>query len=416
MSEISITRGVQIPDPVRINRYRRAPDLGPDILFFSGGSALTEVSQELKQFTYNSTHLITCSDSGGSSAKLRKAFAMPAIGDLRSRLMSLADESVMGQPDIYRLFHHRLPKAVSSSKLNKELQSMIAGKHPLIETISNPMRRLIRHQLGFFYHAMDKNFDLRGASIGNLILAGGYLNNHRQLDSIIFLFSKLVDVRGVVQPVISDNLHLAAQLKNGSYIVGQHRLTGKEVKPLEVPIKKLEFSAHPTKRVPIATEIRKTVRKLITKAELICYPPGSFYSSLIANLLPGGVALSIAENTCTKVYVPNLGQDPEQIGMSLDNTIVMLLKYLHAGASGQQNSDFKKTGFKKTGFKNTGFKNTDFLNFVLYDSKRGRYAFSLSSGLMDELGISVIDTKLISRKSAPYYDPQLLVAALLSLT
>jgi len=401
MSEINITRPVHIPDPVRINRYRRAPDLGPNILFFSGGSALTEVSQELKQFTYNSTHLITGSDSGGSSAKLRKAFSMPAIGDLRSRLMSLADESVMGQPDVYRLFHHRLPKDLSSKKLNKELVSMIAGKHPLIETISNPMRRLIRHQLGFFHRVMDKDFDLRGASIGNLILAGGYLNNHRQLDSIIFLFSKLVDVRGVVQPVVNDNLHLSAQLKDGTYVVGQHRLTGKEVKPLEIPIKKLEFSSHPSKHVPVAIEIRKTTRKLIRNAELICYPPGSYYSSLIANLLPGGIASSIAGNTCAKVYVPNLGQDPEQIGMSLDNTVITLLKYLHAGASRREDSDYL---------------NTDFLNFVLYDSKRGHYASSISSGLMDELGISVIDTKLISRKSAPYYDPELLVAALLSLT
>ncbi len=366
------------------------------MLFFCGGSALTEITKELKQFTYNSTHLIPGSDSGGSSAKLRRAFSMPAIGDLRSRLMSLADESVMGQPDVYRLFNHRLSKDLSNARLNKELESMISGRHPLIENISNPMRRLIRHQLGFFHRAMNKDFDLRGASIGNLILAGGYLNQHRQLDSIIFLFSKLVDVRGVVQPVVNDNLHLAAQLADNTYVVGQHRLTGKEVKPLTIPIKRLEFSSHPNKRVPIRANIRKTTRKLISNAELICYPPGSFYSSLIANLLPGGVAAAIAENKCAKVFVPNLGQDPEQIGMSLDNTIVTLLKYLHAGASDCEDKDF--------------------LNFILYDSKRGHYASALSLGLMKELGISIIDTRLISRKSAPYYDPELLVAALLSLT
>jgi hypothetical protein len=35
---------------------------------------------------------------------------------------------------------------------------------------------------------------------------------------------------------------------------------------------------------------------------------------------------------------------------------------------------------------------------------------------MQELGIRIIDTRLISRKSAPYYDAELLVSALLSLT
>jgi hypothetical protein len=60
--------------------------------------------------------------------------------------------------------------------------------------------------------------------------------------------------------------------------------------------------------------------------------------------------------------------------------------------------------------------NQALLNFILIDSKRGEYRSRLSASLMQELKIEVIDTRLVSNESAPYYDPRLLVAALLSLT
>ncbi len=85
MSKIHVSRAVEIPDPLRIGRYRKAPELGPRILFFSGGSALNGLCKALKHYTHNSTHLVTPFDSGGSSAELRNAFNMPSIGDLRSR-------------------------------------------------------------------------------------------------------------------------------------------------------------------------------------------------------------------------------------------------------------------------------------------------------------------------------------------
>jgi hypothetical protein len=149
--------------------------------------------------------------------------------------------------------------------------------------------------------------------------------------------------------------------------------------------------------VPAKAEMRKKYRRLVQKAELICYPPGSFYTSLVASLLPTGVASSIAATDCPKVYIPNLGQDPEQIGMTLDASVLTLLKYLRA-----DNTDKAANG--------------KLLNFVLLDSKRGNYPSALSASLMQELGIRVIDTRLVSRQSAPYYDAELLAAALLSLT
>jgi len=388
---------VQLPDRVRLSRYLRAPELGPRILFFSGGTALTGTSRVLKRHTHNSIHLVTPFDSGGSSAKLRQAFSMPSIGDLRSRLVALADENITGHPEVYQLFTYRFPTDQSADELLSRLDQMIRGKEPLVAAISNPMRRLIRNQLGYFREAMPDDFDLRGASTGNLILAGGYLNNHKHLDPIIFLFSKLVNVLGTVLAVVNDDLHLAAELEDGSCVTGQHRLTGKEVAPLEHPISRLFLSSDPDKPVAAKAEMRKKYRRLIQQAELICYPPGSFYTSLVASLLPTGVGSAIAATDCPKIYIPNLGHDPEQIGMTLDSSVLTLLDYLRA-----DNTDKCPNG--------------KLLNFVLLDSKRGNYPSSLSASLMQELGIRVIDTRLISKQSAPYYDAEMLASTLLSLT
>jgi len=386
-----------MPDPLRAGRYRKAPELGPHILFFSGGSALNQLSQTLKSYTHNSVHMVTPFDSGGSSAVLRKAFQMPSIGDLRSRLMALADETITGHPEVYKLFNHRLNKSTKNAELLKQLDAMCDGKDDMIRSVPNPMRRLIRIQLGYFRKAMPPSFNLRGASIGNLILTGGYLNNHQHLDPIIFLFSKLVGVRGTVRATVNDNLSLGADLADGRRLIGQHRLTGKERKPLSSPVKKLFLSTDPQRLSPAQAILRKKNRKLITNAELICYPPGSFYTSLIANLLPDGVGKAIASNDCPKVYIPNLGVDPEQIGMTMDSSIQTLLDYLRADA-----------GVKLAPNR--------FINFVLMDSGYQSQLNQPSVALLENMSIQLIVTRLVSKSSTPLYDPDLLVLALLSLT
>lgn len=396
MAKIRVVRTAEIPDPIRVSRYQKFPELGPRVLFFSGGSALNELSKTLKNYTHNSIHLVTPFDSGGSSAELRQAFHMPSIGDLRSRLMALADETVLGHPEIYELFNYRFPKDASNKELHSRLQAMVDGKSPHVADITHPMRRLIRNQLGYFLNAMPDDFDLRGASIGNLILAGGYLNNHQHLDPIIFLFSKLVNVQGTVRAIVNEDLHLGAELADGSQVIGQHQLTGKEVAPLSSAITKLLLSQSRNRYEPATTQLRKKNRKLIETAELICYPPGSFYSSLLANLLPSGVGRAIAGNPCPKVFIPNLGTDPEQIGMNFEHMVKTLLDQLRTDVDADCTND-------------------RLLNFVMLDRRSGRYVSEPSADFLQKLGIELIDVELISKQSAPYYDNGLLVSALLSL-
>ena len=153
-STAHVTRAVRLPDDLRVLRSSRAPELGPRILFLSGGTALRPVSRTLKQYTHNSVHLITAFDSGGSSAQLRHAFAMPGIGDLRNRIVALADESVRGNPQIYKLFQYRLPSGAEPQPLRAELDSLVSGEHQLVRDIVEPMRRIIQTHLRFFVERM----------------------------------------------------------------------------------------------------------------------------------------------------------------------------------------------------------------------------------------------------------------------
>jgi len=392
---LDLTRRVALPAPLTLARHRKVPELGPRMLFFSGGTALRELSRRLIEYTHNSVHLITPFDSGGSSAELRRAFRMPAVGDLRNRLLALADQTVHGQPEIFALFVYRFPTDAGQPELRRRLRRMVDGKDPRVAAVPDPMRKIIRSHLRFFREAMPERFDLRGANVGNLILTGGYLSQNRHIDPVIFLFSRLVVARGLVRPIATRHLQLAAELADGTRLVGQHRLTGKEVAPLDSPIRRLWLARSARRPAPVRLALREKVARQIRSADLVCYPPGSFYSSLVANLLVHGVGQAVAETPAPKVYVPNTGADPEQVGLSLVGAVRALLKYLRAGCERR-------------------VRTADLLQYVLVDARRGPWR-ARDLAAVERLGVQVVDLPLISTASAPLIDSARLVDILISL-
>ncbi|TQS70858.1 GAK system CofD-like protein [Rhodobacteraceae bacterium] len=330
MTVAYVERALRLPDDLRVARARSAPHLGPRILFFSGGSALNGISRKLKSYTHNTIHLITPFDSGGSSQELRRVFDMPAVGDLRARLMALADESILGQPDIYALFSHRLPKDAPQDVLRAEVAQMIGGRHRLVASVVKPMRQLILSHLEHFAAHVPEDFDYRHASVGNLILAGGYLGHGRALEPVLFLMSKMVDVRGIVRAIVDDNLQLGVDLANGRRVISQRMISGKETPPLESPITRCFLSDGTTECGAVSLPARN--HQLIGQADVICYPPGSLYSSVVANLLPQGVGRAVAARHIPKVYLPSLGRDPEALGHDLVDQVGAILAPMLADA------------------------------------------------------------------------------------
>ena len=388
----------RIPDKRKIQRYLKSPELGPSLLFFSGGSALDNTSRCLKQYTHNSIHLITPFDSGGSSAKLRKAFNMPAVGDVRARLMALADDTALGHPEIFTLFKYRLPTDQPQEELKSTVKMMQSGKHRMVKSTLEPMRSLICDYLQSFLKAAPDDFDYRGASIGNLILTGGYLNHDRSLDPITFLFSKLVNVRGIVRTITDEDFELKATLSDGSCVVGQHNITAKETEPLNKKIVKLTLAEHQdTPESQASSRIRKQNKRLIKEADLLVFPPGSFYSSLVANLLPKGVGKSALTSAAPRVFIPNLGNDPELFDTDLREQIDALNKAICDDAG--RDADHVMS-----------------IDIVLTDSALHKGITPAILDYIEVQGIHLLDIDLRNARSSEHYDEQKLIEALLSLT
>lgn len=398
-ASLSLPRDLSKGNNLRLARYRKAPELGPKILFFSGGTALRSLSEVLAGYTHNSIHLVTPFDSGGSSAELRKAFSMPAVGDLRARLLSLADCSVTGHPEIAALFSHRMGKDESPKTLEQSLKALASGRHPLLRAIAEPMRSLIQSYIAEFYEQKPEDFDLAGASVGNLILTGGYLIHNRSLDPIAFLFGQLIKTRGVVRTTTDADLQLEVLLENGRVITGQHRFTGKETAEIDSPIKSIKLTGEAEDVDALdASRVCKETRKLIDSAELVVFPPGSFYSSIIANLLPKGVSKALNRNPAPRVYVPSLGTDLETIGMTLVDQIRVLDRYL---------SERKpETASARPS-----------VDFLLFDSRMLKVPPAQMEEIVHKMGIQVIDTDLApDNPHIPRYDDVKLTEALLALT
>jgi len=361
------------------------------ILFFSGGTALRETARELAKANRNTIHLVTPFDSGGSSAALRQAFAMPAVGDARSRILALAESDSFGNPEIFTLFSYRLPEEPAKA-LKTELVRLVRGTHPLLRQIPDPANGIIREHLAWFALHMPADFPLAGASVGNLVLTAGYLRSNRRLNPVLALFSRLVRSRGLVRTIVEDHLHLAVRLASGEVLVGQHSFTGKNAPGVSSPIAEIWLAEPGAGMVRATPAITPRIAKLIKSAACICYPVGSFYSSVVANLLPKGVGRAIAECSGPKIFTPNLGTDPELAGHSLQTQIERLLRPLLADAPGAKPSDF--------------------LSQIIVDRENGSYPGGLPEGALTAMGIRLVHAPLVVADKGPLAYPRALAAAI----
>ncbi|NJD20717.1 MAG: hypothetical protein FIA95_15710, partial [Gemmatimonadetes bacterium] len=85
---------------------------------------------------------------------------------------------------------------------------------------------------------------------------------------------------------------------------------------------------------PASTVAPAPVLDLVAAADLVCFPVGSFFTSVLAALLPDGIAEAVAVSRAPKVYVPNPGGDPEERGMSLSERVRALRSHLLRGVAG----------------------------------------------------------------------------------
>jgi uncharacterized cofD-like protein len=233
---------------------RRKTDRGYRIVAIGGGTGLSSLLRGLKEYTANITAIVTVTDDGGSSGRLRHELGVLPPGDIRNCLVALADsESMMTD-----LFDYR-------------------------------------------FHEGD---GLTGHSFGNLFLAAmsGISGN---FDRAIKESSRVLNIKGRVLPSTLADVALEATLEDGSVAIGESRISTSKA-----PIRSVRL-------VPASCEPLDEAIEAILEADAIVLGPGSLYTSVMPNLLVPGIAEAVGRSMAFKAYVCNIMTQPgETDGMS----------------------------------------------------------------------------------------------------
>ena len=324
--EIQLNHPTTLPVYKKVEGYERHPKEGPPVVLLSGGTAARGLAQNLVRYTHSSSHVLPVFDDGGSSRELRDKLGMPPPGDLRNRLMALSDMTRSGNPEVRRIFRARLPRYGSDEELQKRLEEFLGDAHPQMQSIESRYRRIIINHLERFNRVKPAGFDLRGGNIGNFVIAGAYLTIG-DLESVIFEFSALAAARGEVYPVCHGaNYHLRAEFETGEVWVGQSRITSQRHPPIRrlAIVERLAGGEH----VEARPQLNPLAGRAIRKAALVAYAMGSFYTSIVPNLLVNGMGQAIRETKRPKVFVANLMRDEETLDMTVSDMLRELLRYL----------------------------------------------------------------------------------------
>lgn len=235
------------------------------IVIFGGGTGLSALLRGLKDFPVDITAVITVSDSGRSTGKLREEFSTPAVGDIRKVLSNL-------------------------SELPDEIKSIMEYR---FETYS----------------------DLDGHPLGNLVLTA-MLNKTKSLKTSIEYLSKLLDVKHRVLPLSEDYLTLMGETIDGEIIEGEDNVTHSHKQ-----YKKIFY-----KEVP---HVEKEVLTSIKEADLIILSMGSLYTSILPHLLCKEVVEQVRKSNAKVMYLCNAMTQPgETDNFGVSDHIKVLEKYL----------------------------------------------------------------------------------------
>ncbi|MDD5737819.1 MAG: YvcK family protein [Candidatus Omnitrophica bacterium] len=261
-------------DLVDIIFRQRQLSKGPKIVVIGGGTGLSVLLHGLKEMTSNITAIVTVADDGGSSGRLRTEFDVLPPGDIRNCLVALADaEGLMRE-----LFQYRFTE----------------GK------------------------------GLKGHSFGNLFITA-LSKITGDFDKAIKESSKVLAIRGSVVPSTLEKVTLVAKRMDGTETSGESM----------IPIDTLPsgVKASPIKKVYLKPETAKPTPEAllaIKEAEAIVLGPGSLYTSILPNLLVGGIVDGILKSRAVKIYICNvMTQHGETDGFKASDHLEALLKQTH---------------------------------------------------------------------------------------
>lgn len=225
------------------------------IVAIGGGTGLSTLLTGLKEYAeagtltprVEITAIVTVTDDGGSSGRLRREFDILPPGDIRNCMVALSEDEAL----LSRLFQYRF----------------------------------------------DSGRGLKGHSFGNLFLTAlSHLTG--DFAQAVKVSSEVLAIAGRIYPSTAANVTLEADLADGSVVRGETRISR-----ARIPIERVRLS--PATGAPL----RETL-KAIAEADLITFGPGSLFTSIIPNLLVEGIPRAIKRSRALTAYFVNLMWQP----------------------------------------------------------------------------------------------------------
>ena len=212
--------------------------------------------------------VVTVTDDGGSSGRLREDLKMLPPGDVRNCMVALSEDEAL----LSKLFRYRFDQG-----------------------------------------------ELQGHSFGNLFVAA---LSHITGDfaQAVQMSSQILATRGRIYPATNTDVTLAACMDDGSIVRGETNITASRLSIHQLMMEP-----------PDAPPLPETL-EAIAAADLITLGPGSLYTSLITNLLVHGIPEALAASQATRVYVCNLmTQANESLGLTASQHIERIMQHCDTG-------------------------------------------------------------------------------------
>lgn len=221
---------------------------GRRVVAIGGGTGLSTMLRGLKRYTANIVAIVTVTDDGGSSGRLRHELGILPPGDIRNCLIALADAE-------------------------------------------GTMTALLQHRF------KDGTGNLSGHSVGNLLIAA-MTQIKGDFEQAIQEISKVLAIRGRVLPSTLTHVNLRAEMEDGTYIDGETAI-------VEYParIRRMHLNPPDVEPPPEAIEA-------IKQADVVVLGPGSLFTSVIPNLLVPKIADALRTTDAIRVYVCNVMTQP----------------------------------------------------------------------------------------------------------
>ena len=236
------------------------------VVVLGGGTGISYLLRGLKNFPVDITAVITVSDNGRSTGKLRKEFHTPAVGDIRKVITSLSG-------------------------------------------IDEPIKQMMSYRF-------NTSSDLDGHAVGNLILTS-MLDITGSLKDSIASLSKLLDVRHNVLPISEDSdLTLMGKDLDGNIIEGEEEIT-----QARRQFEKIYYKEEP--------KVLPEVLTALEEADLIIFSMGSLYTSVLPNVMCKEVKAVLKKTKAPIMYLCNVVTQPgETDDFTVSDHVKLINRYL----------------------------------------------------------------------------------------